>query len=346
MESIIYKYINKINGKMYIGQTINKDKRKRQFYNKNVLYTSQKNKKLSKIDQARQKYGVDNFEYSILEKINMDNKEDVISKLNELEKYYIDKFNSIENGYNIMPGGGNEVKTEETINKIKQGVRSNLENTIYRSSTDIKNKYLTLPLELLQTKNYREVLIYLYIQLYSQKNISKPALKTLIDISNQSINTIRKLIKLLEKDDFISVDKTSNITKYYFKEKINSITICSNILLTNILSELEKYFLISLVPYSDNNSCITMSNKELSNLINISESTISRCNKSLEIKQYLKVQNQNKIYNLKLILENNVEENTNKIKALEKDIEMLKRALIEKDEKIKSLEQKSEIIID
>ena len=84
----IYKITNKINGKVYIG----KDEKSKANY-----YGSGKN-----IKAAIKKYGAENFQKEVLE--------DCISDkivLQEKEKFWIEKYNSIdpEVGYNISKGG-------------------------------------------------------------------------------------------------------------------------------------------------------------------------------------------------------------------------------------------------
>lgn len=88
----IYKATNKINGKSYIGQTCNFEKRKKQHircYEKENCY----------FHRAIQKYGVDCFLWEIIETCQG------AEKAFELEKYYIEKFNTYRNGYNMTKGG-------------------------------------------------------------------------------------------------------------------------------------------------------------------------------------------------------------------------------------------------
>lgn len=59
---IIYKRVCKITGKVYIGQTINEQARQARWRSLKNCYTS----KNSKIDNARNKYGIENFDYEIL----------------------------------------------------------------------------------------------------------------------------------------------------------------------------------------------------------------------------------------------------------------------------------------
>ena len=112
---IIYRYISP-SGKSYIGQTIDEAVRKQFFYNLNCSYGGKK------IDNARNRYKPENFIYEVLHK--GDYIDEVIAKkiLNELEVYYIRKFNSFEGGYNCTIGGeslSGFKHTEETKMKMK-----------------------------------------------------------------------------------------------------------------------------------------------------------------------------------------------------------------------------------
>lgn len=116
---IIYCFTNNINGKKYIGQSIRSTNER--YSNHKSSY---KNKNSSSYDsilhKAFRKYGFENFNYKILVDIEDDN----IDMLNELEVYFIDKYNTvIPNGYNIEPGGKNspKPKTKEHKEKLTWG---------------------------------------------------------------------------------------------------------------------------------------------------------------------------------------------------------------------------------
>ena len=93
----IYKMTNKINGKVYIGQSIDINKRIKEHFwkatnEKDVSYNSA-------IHQAIRKYGAENFDWEVLEECNTD-------VIDEKEVQYIQQFNSLTpNGYNILTGG-------------------------------------------------------------------------------------------------------------------------------------------------------------------------------------------------------------------------------------------------
>ena len=90
----IYKITNKITNKCYIGQSNNPSKR----WNSHKSHTTAGDDiGKSAIHDAMRKYGIENFDFSII---------GWFEDYNEKEKYYIQYYNSlIPNGYNIMKGG-------------------------------------------------------------------------------------------------------------------------------------------------------------------------------------------------------------------------------------------------
>ncbi len=88
MEIKIYKITNLINNKVYIGQTRRQDFK--YYWGSGVL-----------IDKAIKKYGKQNFKKEIL--LLCDNQNDA----NEAEIFYINEYDSVNNGYNLHIGGSN-----------------------------------------------------------------------------------------------------------------------------------------------------------------------------------------------------------------------------------------------
>lgn len=128
MEGIIYCYTNKINGLKYIGQTTNEQSRRCSFTNPNARYcTSYKQYKeggkLSKFDQARKDFGLEAFDYEILDIIENEDSEYLIDELNALETYYIKKYDTMNNGYNMTEGGYNGLLSDETKHKISESLK-------------------------------------------------------------------------------------------------------------------------------------------------------------------------------------------------------------------------------
>lgn len=94
MSWIIYKHTNKINNKTYIGQTRQKPNERWQRgkgYHRNVYFRN-----------AIDKYGWDGFYHDILED-NIKTQDEA----NRLEIFYIEKYDSYYNGYNLTKGGHN-----------------------------------------------------------------------------------------------------------------------------------------------------------------------------------------------------------------------------------------------
>lgn len=102
----IYKIENTINNKIYIGQTSRGIKSRWRQHKYAATHTQEHNFVLY---NAMNKYGIDNFNISAICEISCDNRDDLNDLLNNLEIYYIDKYNTlIPNGYNLSPGGNNQ----------------------------------------------------------------------------------------------------------------------------------------------------------------------------------------------------------------------------------------------
>jgi group I intron endonuclease len=92
---LIYKVFNNANGKSYIGKTEKTIESRRALH----LASAKQNSKFA-FHRALNKYGSENFEWTILDTAN--NTED----LNQKEKYYICLFETFgPNGYNMTAGG-------------------------------------------------------------------------------------------------------------------------------------------------------------------------------------------------------------------------------------------------
>jgi len=103
---LIYKATNKVNGKVYIGQTKKGLKSRR--------YKHERDKRDMAIVNAINKYGRRNFKWSVLKYCN--SRED----LNRMEIFYIKKYNSFTDGYNRTRGGLYADHSEAVRHKISQ----------------------------------------------------------------------------------------------------------------------------------------------------------------------------------------------------------------------------------
>lgn len=114
----IYYIKNKINGKMYIGRTNNFQRRKYEHFNieTNIL-----------LQRAYKKYGIENFEMNTIVTFQAINNGVLDKVLNELEIYYIKRYDTFKNGYNLTIGGGGcsgfrmSEETKEKMRKAQLG---------------------------------------------------------------------------------------------------------------------------------------------------------------------------------------------------------------------------------
>jgi len=133
MKGVIYCYHCIPTGKKYIGQTLFETKRK-------AYHRFCSKKENTKFYRAVRKYGWDNFVYGVLEEFDK-------QILDEMEIFYIKKYNSFKNGYNSTMGGeGNcgRVLTEEEKEKSKNRMTFNNpmkdENTRKKVSEKLKGR--------------------------------------------------------------------------------------------------------------------------------------------------------------------------------------------------------------
>lgn len=116
---LIYKHTSP-SGKSYIGQTNDYDRRCRDH--------QQPSSRCVKFRAAINKYGWDNFTHEILEESL------TLLLANEQEEYWINFYDCVNSGYNLLNGGLNRTHAEET--KVKFRLRRHSELTIEK----IKNK--------------------------------------------------------------------------------------------------------------------------------------------------------------------------------------------------------------
>jgi group I intron endonuclease len=122
---IIYKILNNLNGKVYIGQTVSS-------LNRRFLQHCRKD---SAIGSAIRKYGKENFSIEEIDGANS------LSELNYLEKHYINTYNSLApNGYNLSSGGNNGLHSDETKQKMSKSGKSKVFTIQHRENIAEKSK--------------------------------------------------------------------------------------------------------------------------------------------------------------------------------------------------------------
>ena len=124
----IYKITNLINGKSYIGQSVNIEKRFIQ--HKSVAFNPNDKNYNYPLYRAIRKYGVENFSFEVLEQCSVD-------ELNNKEIYYISKYNAHSKfGYNQDDGGNHASHFIKLSNDLVDAIIQRLKTSL-DSSDDI-----------------------------------------------------------------------------------------------------------------------------------------------------------------------------------------------------------------
>lgn len=152
MRGFIYKITNNVNGKVYIGQTIQTIKER--FYQHCATKCSDSVLNMA-IHKAIKKYGKSNFTIEVIEEVDKDS-------LNDREKFWIEYYNSYNNGYNSTRGGQDgstnckELDTESIIKEYNSGksLRS-IGNTFKVDKQTIKDLLIRNNITLRTTRSYK-----------------------------------------------------------------------------------------------------------------------------------------------------------------------------------------------
>lgn len=131
----IYKIRNLLNGKVYIGQSNNIRSRfssHRKNYNKSKKHP---------LYNAMRCYGIENFEFIVLEYV------DTINKLNEREQYWLDFYKAYNRdfGYNLRPKAESMrgyKRSQESINKRLESMKGykHSEETLAKIANSLKGR--------------------------------------------------------------------------------------------------------------------------------------------------------------------------------------------------------------
>lgn len=127
----IYCIKNKVNGKCYVGQSIdieNRWKDHKRLHSKNTRY----------LYHAINKYGIEGLDWLILEECSKE-------QLNERENYWVEYLDCISpNGYNLKSGGGkNCFYSEETKKKMSESQKGEKNHRWGQRYTDEEKKQMS-----------------------------------------------------------------------------------------------------------------------------------------------------------------------------------------------------------
>ena len=187
MNGEIYILKNKINNKVYIGQTTQGSKVRFKQHLKLL-----KSNQTQLIHKAIKKYGKENFYYEVLYE-NIDNYE----QLNKLEEECILKYNSLTpNGYNMCPGGQKYRRTSikfdadeinEIIDLYNNGYSTRKIGDLFNVS---RNKNFNLPDRSSKIKEDE------LRKLFLEDNLSIIEISKILNVSTKTISRALKRYKI------------------------------------------------------------------------------------------------------------------------------------------------------
>ena len=136
-KGVVYRLVNRETGQSYVGRTFNFKKR---LWEHNYLAKRASGITLERpIIKAIREFGMNAFEPEVLYEAEGPNRDEVDRILDEKEKYFIEKYDSISNGYNLTVGGKGTIgytqsqATKDKRNKANTGKKRSQEYKIFMS---------------------------------------------------------------------------------------------------------------------------------------------------------------------------------------------------------------------
>ena len=216
----IYMIKNMINGKVYIGQAVNIDKRWQE--HKNDLNGNRHIN--THLQRAWNKYGADNFIFNIVEECPKD-------ELNDREIYYIAQYkaHNMKYGYNKTYGGESGRQTDEIRAKISKNTKKALGNPVVRAKMS-KSKAILSKEEVLQIVELFITKHYSMNKLGKMFNVDTAAIASIINnqtfhIYDNEINTVLAKYNLTRVDLKGMKRKANNKKKLSKKDVLNIINL-------------------------------------------------------------------------------------------------------------------------
>lgn len=110
----IYKITNRINGKVYIGQTIQQNPKRRWYEHR----AAAKGGGQQHLYQSMRKHGVESFDWEIIDKAND------LETLNQLETKWIEHYRSLVECYNHRDGGDNSLHSNISKQRMSESQKA------------------------------------------------------------------------------------------------------------------------------------------------------------------------------------------------------------------------------
>lgn len=126
-----YIYRHWLENKSYIGQTRMETPEQR--------WRDGKGYEDTRFGSAIAKHGWDSFGHEVLLAFECETKEELVFWLNQWEIYYIEKYDSFNNGYNSTTGGDNYIICDEAFDDMRRQVVCLNTGEVFRSVVDAAN---------------------------------------------------------------------------------------------------------------------------------------------------------------------------------------------------------------
>lgn len=194
----------------------------------------------------------------------------------------------------------------------------------------------------------KDKLIYIAIRRYMNRQTMEafPSYATITKDTGAAAKTIKKCVNNLIKEKYLQTRREGRKLIYTFNNKKCFEPYSYDFLDKSELSFIEKSYIIASQQYmfkEDNEGKIEYTNKELSSLIRMPESTISKCNHSLEKKGFLQgaseLTKRFQLRELDQLFIWKFKEQDEKIQKNTNDIELLKREIAKLKEENKALKE-------
>ena len=225
----IYLIINDINGKKYIGQSINLRKRLIKHCERcchkrfdNPLY------------RAILKYGLDNFSFEILSILETKDFANAKKELDKLEFKYISEYDTYNSGYNQTLGGDGGILGYKMTDEQKLHVSTNLKAIandgrnkiwVYDAKTKLYHlfissvyaeKYLNIPRN--QLRKHGRLIRKRYMSARTEENLRK----LVFDYENKKVLHNARFETKIDKTTFMNIYNSYNSVK----DRIKQLGIC------------------------------------------------------------------------------------------------------------------------
>lgn len=137
MKGYIYKLTCTITGKVYIGKTIDINRRMAQHSKITSKYSHH-------LANAIKKYGIDNFKEEIIFEVEAEDRAVLNTTLSNAEKSYIEQYDSYRNGYNSTIGGegtGGFHWLESSKKKLSESLKKFFESAKGKAQIEHINRF-------------------------------------------------------------------------------------------------------------------------------------------------------------------------------------------------------------